>query len=144
MVLYSQRFQFKDGRYKLRYFSKERHFSRSRSRAVQHRGPEGISPRSAGKGEKKNHIGMGWPNSARPRNTYWGDSIQEKKQKYHKGTALGKEGRGRRNHRHEDGHDKNQAHVEQHPGEPRSKTGGKKNSNQSKNSQPQFFTHRNS
>lgn len=46
------------------------------------------------------------------RNTYRRDSIQEKKQKYYKGTALGEEGGGRRNHRHKDGHDKNQAHVE--------------------------------
>lgn len=57
----------------------------------------------------------------RARNTHRGDSIEEKKEEYDKGTALGEEGRGRGDHSHEDGHDKNQAHIEQHPGQPREK-----------------------
>lgn len=61
----------------------------------------------------------------RARNTYWGDSIQEEKEEYDKGTALGEEGRGRGDDRHENGHDENQAHVEQHPGQPREKQGEK-------------------
>lgn len=55
----------------------------------------------------------------RARNTHWGDPIEEKEEEDDEGTALGEEGRGRGDHRHQDGHDKNQADVEQHPGQPR-------------------------
>lgn len=60
---------------------------------------------------------------SRTRSTYGGDAIQEEKEEYHEGTALGKERGGRGDHSHQDGHDEDQAGVQQHPGKPMGKKG---------------------
>lgn len=77
--------------------------------------------KSGGKGikQKKPQDGKAELN----RNTHRGDSVEEEKQEYDKGTALGEQGRGCGDHGHQDGHDKDQAHVEQHPRQPGEKRG---------------------